>query len=139
MFQATELVYEALLRKDIKCRIREAGGMSMVEVTLSGRNFARASIYYISNTEGNDVAVRTAPLVKFPSERLEKLYAACNAINRKYRHVKFVIDPDKCAVNLEIDIPSRCANVGEVAEEMLIRAVSVLDAVYPKLMQATWA
>lgn len=50
MFQATELVYEALLRKDIKCRIREAGGMSMVEVTLSGRNFARASIYYISNT-----------------------------------------------------------------------------------------
>ena len=46
MFQATELVYEALLRKDIKCRIREAGGMSMVEVTLSGRNFARASIYY---------------------------------------------------------------------------------------------
>ena len=130
MFQATELVYEALLRKDIKCRIREAGGMSMVEVTLSGRNFARASIYYISNTEGNDVAVRTAPLVKFPSERLEKLYAVCNAINRKYRHAKFVVDPDKNVVTMD---------VGAVAEELLVRAVSILDAVYPQLMQATWA
>lgn len=139
MFQATELVYEALLRKDIKCRIREAGGMSMVEVTLSGRNFARASIYYISNTEGNDVAVRTAPLVKFPSERLKKLYAVCNAINRKYRHAKFVVDPDKNVVTMEMDIPSRCENVGAVAEELLVRAVSILDAVYPQLMQATWA
>ena len=139
MFQATELVYEALLRKDIKCRIREAGGMSLVEAAFNGKNFPSATFYFISNSEGNDVAIRAANLVKFPPERLEKLYAACNAINRKYRHVKFVIDPDKCAVNLEIDIPSRCANVGEVAEEMLIRAVSVLDAVYPKLMQATWA
>ena len=139
MFQATELVYEALLRKDIKCRIREADGMSLVEASFNGRNFANATFYFISNSEGNDVAIRAANLVKFPPERLEKLYAVCNTVNRKYRHVKFVVNPDKNTVNLEIDIPSSCTNVGAVAEELLIRAVSVLDAVYPKLMQATWA
>ena len=40
---------------------------------------------------------------------------------------------------MEMDIPSRCENVGAVAEELLIRAVAILDEVYPKLMQATWA
>ena len=52
---------------------------------------------------------------------------------------KFVVDTAKNVVNMEIDIPSRCENVGTVAEEMLVRALSILDAVYPQLMQATWA
>lgn len=139
MFQATELIYEALLRRDIKCKIREKGGMSLVEVAFRGRNFASVSLYFLSNAEGNDVAVRAANLVKFPPERLDKLYAACNDINRRYRFAKFVVDPEKDVVNMELDIPSRCENVGAVAEEMLIRAVRILDEVYPRLMQATWA
>ena len=85
------------------------------------------------------MAVRAAELVKFPPERLPKLYEACNEANRKYRYVKFVVDPEKSVVNMEMDIPSRCENVGAVAEELLIRAVAILDEVYPKLMQATWA
>ena len=139
MFQATELIYEALLRRDIKCKIREKGGMSLVEVAFRGRNFASVSLYFLSNAEGNDVAVRAANLVKFPPERLDKLYAACNDINRRYRFAKFVVDPEKDVVNMELDIPSRCENVGAVAEEMLIRAVRILDEVYPRLMRATWA
>ena len=139
MFQATELIYEALLRRDIKCKIREKGGMSLVEVAFRGRNFASVSLYFLSNAEGNDVAVRAANLVKFPPDRLDKLYAACNDINRRYRFAKFVVDPEKDVVNMELDIPSRCENVGAVAEEMLIRAVRILDEVYPRLMQATWA
>lgn len=139
MFQATELVYETLLRRDIKCRIREKGGMSLVEATFDGKNFAGITLYFISNIDDNDVAVRVANLVKFPPGRLEKLYAACNAANRQYRYAKFVVDPEKGVVNMEMDIPSRCENVGAVAEELLIRAVAILDEVYPKLMQATWA
>ena len=139
MFQATELVYEALLRKDVKCRIREAGNMSLVEAGFSGRNFADVRLFFISNSDGNDVAVRAANLVKFPPERLDKIYAACNDVNRRYRYAKFVVDTAKNVVNMEIDIPSRCENVGTVAEEMLVRALSILDAVYPQLMQATWA
>ena len=113
--------------------------MSLVEVAFRGRNFASVSLYFLSNAEGNDVAVRAANLVKFPPERLDKLYAACNDINRRYRFAKFVVDPEKDVVNMELDIPSRCENVGAVAEEMLIRAVRILDEVYPRLMQATWA
>ena len=120
MFQATELICEALLHRDIKCKVREKGGMSLVEVAFSGRNYASVRLYFISNTEGNDVAVRAAELVKF-------------------RYVKFVVDPEKSVVNMDMDIPSRCENVGAVAEELLIRAVAILDEVYPKLMQATWA
>ena len=139
MFQATELICEALLRRDIKCKVREKGGMSLVEVTFSGRNYAGVTLYFLSNSDGNDVAVRAANLVKFPPERLDRIYAACNDANRKYRFVKFVIDPEKGVVNMEMDIPSRCENVGAVAEEMLLRAVTILDEFYPALMQATWA
>ena len=139
MYQAAERIYEAFLRKNIKCKLREKGGMSLVETAFSGRNFASVSLYFLSNAEGNDVAVRAANLVKFPPERLDKLYAACNDINRRYRFAKFVVDPEKDVVNMELDIPSRCENVGAVAEEMLIRAARILDEVYPRLMQATWA
>ena len=139
MYQAAERIYEAFLRKNIKCKLREKGGMSLVETAFSGRNFASVNLYFLSNTDGNDVALRVSGVVKFPPERLARLYEACNELNRKYRYAKFVIDPEKNVVNMEMDIPSSCENVGAVAEELLVRAVSILDAVYPQLMQATWA
>ena len=40
---------------------------------------------------------------------------------------------------MEMDIPSSCENVGAVAEELLVRAVAILDESIPRLMQATWA
>ena len=139
MYQAAERIYEAFLRKNIKCKLREKGGMSLVETAFSGRNFASVNLYFLSNTDGNDVALRVSGVVKFPPERLARLYEVCNELNRKYRYAKFVIDPEKNVVNMEMDIPSSCENVGAVAEEMLIRAVRILDEVYPRLMQATWA
>ena len=139
MFQATELIYEALLCRDIKCKIREKGGMSLVETAFSGRNFASVNLYFLSNTDGNDVALRVSGVVKFPPERLARLYEVCNELNRKYRYAKFVIDPEKNVVNMEMDIPSSCENVGAVAEELLVRAVAILDESIPRLMQATWA
>ena len=126
MYQAAERIYEAFLRKNIKCKLREKGGMSLVETAFS-------------NTDGNDVALRVSGLVKFPPERLPRLYEACNELNRKYRFAKFVIDPEKAVVNMEMDIPSSCENVGAVAEELLVRAVAILDESIPRLMQATWA
>ena len=139
MYQSTELVYETLLRKDIKCKMRDRGDMSLVEVPFNGKNFPAASFFFITNSEENDVAMRAAGVARFPPERLEKIYVICNDLNRRYRHAKFVVDPEKNAVNMEMDIPSRCTNVGEVADELLIRAVSILDAAYPELMRATWA
>lgn len=139
MYQAAERIYEAFLRKNIKCKLREKGGMSLVETAFSGRNFASVSLYFLSNTDGNDVALRVSGLVKFPLERLPRLYEACNELNRKYRFAKFVIDPEKAVVNMEMDIPSSCENVGAVAEELLVRAVAILDESIPRLMQATWA
>ncbi len=137
MFQATELICEALLRKDIKCKIRETGGMSMVEVTFSGRNYASASLYFISNAEGNDVAVRAAELVKFPPERLPKLYD----LQRSQPKV-----PPRQVRRQPRKKRRRCGNghpqplrKRRRGGEKLIRAVAILDEVYPKLMQATWA
>ena len=97
MYQAAERIYEAFLRKNIKCKLREKGGMSLVETAFSGRNFASVSLYFLSNTDGNDVALRVSGVVKFPPERLARLYEACNELNRKYRYAKFVIDPEKAA------------------------------------------
>ena len=142
MFQATELVYEALLRRGRQ--VQDPGGRAACRWWRSGfrgRNFAeRAACIFLSNAEGNDVAVRAANLVKFPPERLDKLYAACNDVNRRYRFAKFVVDPAKDVVNMELDIPSRCENVGAVAEEMLVRAPCASSTrSTPRLMQATWA
>ena len=45
MYQAAERIYEAFLRKNIKCKLRENGGMSLVETAFSGRNFALSLIH----------------------------------------------------------------------------------------------
>ena len=111
--------------------------MSLVEVAFSGRNYASVRLYFISNTEGNDVALRAAELVKFPPERLPKLYEACNEANRKYRYVKFVVDPEKSVVNMEMDIqPLRERRRGRGGS---CSRVAISRRGHPKLMQATWA
>ena len=139
MHQATERVYETLLRKEIKCRIRETDKASMVEVSFNGKTVPTATFFCISNSEGNDVAIRAVNIVKFQQDRLGRLLDACNDVNRRFRFVKFVVDANNCAVNIEKDIPACCENVGEAAGELLVRAASILDNVYAQLMQAAWA
>ena len=61
MYQAAERLYEAFLRKNIKCKLREKGGMSLVEI------FADLNI-----AQAKPVDIPEAPLQPLKDEEVEK-------------------------------------------------------------------
>ena len=66
-----------------------------------------------------------------------KILEALNALNVKYRYVKFCCDNDG-DVNIEYDYPVRSENPENSAEEIVIRFVKIIDDAYPQLMHALW-
>ena len=136
MFQATKAIQEAFAEANLKCRVEEAGGMSMVKAGVSGKQ-TTYSIHFISSDDDNDVASRVMTFVKTPEEKRPQVLEAINECNRKFRFLKFVIDKDN-DVNVEADIPLRVTNVGPVAVELTIRIMKILDEAYPIFMKCIW-
>jgi hypothetical protein len=66
------------------------------------------------------------------------MLVAVNSCNNKFRYVKLTIDKDR-DVNLEYDMPLQNNDVGEIAVEMLIRIMKMMEEIYPVLMKALYA
>ncbi len=75
---------------------------------------------------------------KFPDAKLAAGMAACNALNAKYRWVKFYIDSDNegCA---DMDAIVDEETVGPECYELLLRMVNIVDEAYPEIMRALYA
>lgn len=100
----------------------------------SGRSL---QIFFISNDvqNGQDLAVRVFQYLAVPEGKEEKVTAACNAANSKYRFAKFVCR-DNGNVAIEMDMPAETQNVGAVAVELLYRLLDIADDAYPIFEQA---
>ena len=74
---------------------------------------------------------------KFPESKLGAGMVACNALNAKYRWVKFYIDSDDegCA---EMDAIVDEDTAGEECHELLYRVVNIVDEAYPEIMRALY-
>ena len=86
-----------------------------------------------------DVAIRVFDLVKVPEAKLDVLLKAINAVNRRFRFAKFVLDTDDNSVQAELDAVFRSHDVGEICLELMARCVDICDKAYPDLMKALWA
>ena len=77
-------------------------------------------------------------LGKFSESRLAAGMAACNALNAKWRWVKFYLDSDNegCA---DCDALLDESSAGEECMELLLRIVDIVDKAYPDLMRALYA
>ena len=113
MHSSTQQFVRAMDAKDIKHSDPEAaaGGRETVTVIYSGENIPK----------------------------LDVLLKAINAVNRRFRFAKFVLDTDDNSVQAELDAVFRSHDVGEICLELMARCVDICDKAYPDLMKALWA
>lgn len=139
VFKATRAIAAAFDKEGIKYNVSTGNGSSTVQVKYSGDNFNSLEILFISKDDDNDVAVRSWAFVSGVSqEKRGKILETVNAMNDKFRYVKFTLDKDQ-DVNIEYDIPISTTEVGALASEICHRMVSIADDAYPEFMKAMWA
>ena len=138
MFAATKRIYNALKAKEgLKVFTEENEKSSEVWLQFPVKNGGNYRIKFISTDNDNDVAVRVFGLLRVDDTQKAKILEALNALNIKYRYVKFCCDNDG-DVNIEYDYPVRSENPENSAEEIVIRFVKIIDDAYPQLMHALW-
>lgn len=114
-------------------------GREVVDVSFSGENMNTIKTRFIFEEDGESVAIRVFDMVKVPAEKVDVMYPAINAVNKRFRFAKFVLDTDDNTIQAELDAAFRSRDVGEICYELLIRMVDICDTAYPDLMKALWA
>lgn len=139
MYKMTNEIYAELKKdSDLKVFTEDHGSSSNVWLQFGIKNGGSYRIRFISKDDDNDVAVRVYGLVTVDEDHRDKVLPALNALNVKYRYVKFNLDKDG-DVNLEYDYLVRCPDPAASAREIMIRIVKIVDEAYPELMRAMWA
>ena len=138
MFRATRDIKRKFDSKEIKYRVVDKSDVSYIEAGIRGDNYSSMDVLYISRDDDNDVSVRVMQICKVPDNKLAPMILAVNECNNKFRYVKFVMDKDR-DINLEYDMPLKNNDVGEIAVELLIRIMKIMDEAYPIFMKAMYA
>lgn len=136
--KATAAIARAYDANEWHYTIDEVGDKSVLKAKFNAKQAGSVEILYISTDDDSDVAVRIFRYVNGVASKEPELLEAINELNCKYRFVKFVLDKD-CDVQIEYDLPVRCADVGATAVEMANRLVDIADEGYPVIMRALWA
>ncbi|MBR1686010.1 MAG: YbjN domain-containing protein [Clostridia bacterium] len=140
IYTPTQMIHDALTAQGIRCLIRENEKYSFVQVSYNGENYTHLDINFISNSDQNDVSVRTSGLARVPNNRLAAIREVINECNRRYRYIKLVIN-DERNVTAEYDmlLSASSDTLGENAAEVCSRFANIIDKVYPEIMRAIYA
>lgn len=136
--KATAAIARAYDGNEWRYTIDEVGDKSVLKARFNAGQAGSVELLYISTDDDSDVAVRIFHYIKGMASKEPELLDAVNELNCKYRFVKLVLDKD-CDVQIEYDLPVRCADVGQTAVEMANRLVDIADESYPVIMRALWA
>lgn len=96
---------------------------------------------FISRDNDNDVAARIFGLISnTPKEKRARVMEACNVLNHKIRYMKFYLDTDG-DINVEYDFPVHSPDdgIGEMAFEIFVRMMQILDSEYSIFMKALYS
>ena len=113
-------------------------GKSVVVCSRSGRHNAWYEVFFVFDRDESGVCMHILRLVTFPEDRTGQVFDALNALNRKYRWLKFYSDND-CNIHVQEDAPLHGENGGKYCVRMLKRATRIIDDTYPDIMRALWA
>lgn len=138
MFKATREIKNIFDKKGIKYRLVDKDEVSYIEAGIRGENFSSLDVCYFSRDNDNDVSVRVMQICKVPEGKLAQMLIALNDCNNRFRYVKFVMDKDR-DINLEYDMPLKNTDVGEIATELIIRIMKIMEEAYPIFMKALYA
>lgn len=114
-------------------------GREVVEVSFGGENMNTIKTLFYFEDDAKSVAIRVFGIVKVPADKVDVMYPAINAVNKRFRFAKFVLDTNDNTIQAEMDAVFRFNDVGEICNELLIRMVDICDKAYPDLMKALWA
>lgn len=111
----------------------------VVDVRFSGENMNTIEARFFFDGDAESVAIRVFDIVKVPAEKVDVMYSVLNAINKRFRFAKFVLDTNDNTVQAEMDAAFRANDVGEICYELLIRMIDICESAYPELMRGLWA
>ena len=141
MYNAIKLLADAFEAYGLKYQVNENDQFQEIHVPFGIQNGPLADVRYISVDRGNEVMVRIVSLVnKVPAEKRYKLLDICNALNQKYKFLKFIMDSDN-DISVEYDLPTDAGNdcLGQMAVEIFLRTMMVLNEEYPMIARELYA
>ena len=125
-------------RVGIKHSVEQVSGKWVISTTINGKSHAYRFLLIKADDAGNDISVRTAPVVSFSRDKFDTAYNLMNSFQQEYRFVKFVMDDDG-DVNVQFDFPLAYEPIGPGAVEVVVRITKILDDCYPKMMREIWS
>jgi len=139
LYKMTKAIQAELSRQEgLKVFTEEHEGSSCVWLSFGIDGGGHYRINFISHDNDKDVAVRVYGLITVKENQREKMLAALNIINKKYRYLKFVLDDDG-DVSIHYDYLLTDADPAESVTELTTRITQIVDDAYPMLMRTMWA
>lgn len=140
MLASTKQFIDAMEAKGIRYDPRGPldNGKDVVIVPYSGDSIPSIRVQFFFDEDCESVALRVFDILKVPEEKTASMLAALNAQNAHFRFARFVLDTNDGTVQVEMDIPFRKYDVGDICLEMLSRMVNICDDAYPALMKGLW-
>jgi hypothetical protein len=96
-------------------------------------------LYFAFGEENYDVHIQGCDFLRVPESRFDKMLAAVNTCNEKYRWVKFTLDRESRQIIAEYDALIRSDIWPDDLFEIMMCMSHIIDAAYPKLMKAIWS
>lgn len=140
-FNATNLIAETFEKHGVKFDVVSHHGSEQLLAGFSVDCGPNVIMRFISRDNDNDVAARIFGLItNTPKEKRARVMEACNALNHKIRYTKFYLDADG-DINVEYDFPVHTPDngIGEMAFEVFVRMMHILDSNYNIFMKALYS
>lgn len=139
-FKAINLIAETFEKHEAKFRVFNMQGQEELVAGFYVDGGPNVMMKFITRDNDNDIAARIFGLItKTPKEKRTRIMEACNVLNRKIRFMKFYLDTDG-DINVEYDFPVHSSDecIGEMAFEIFVRTMHILDNEYEVFMKALY-
>lgn len=139
-FKAINLIAETFEKHGVKFDVVSHHGSEQLLAGFPVDSGPNVIMRFISNDNDNDVAARIFGLISnTPKEKRVRVMEACNVLNHKIRYMKFCLDTDG-DINVEYDLPVHSSDncIGEMAFEIFVRTMQILDSEYSIFMKALY-
>lgn len=140
-FKAINLIAETFEKRGVKFDVVSHHGSEQLLAGFPVDSGPNVIMRFISNDNDNDVATRIFGLISnIPKEKRSRVMEACNVLNQKIRFMKFCLDTDG-DINVEYDFPVHSPDdgIGEMAFEIFVRTMQILDSEYNVFMKALYS
>lgn len=132
MFRSIKEIHQAFDRAGIKHKVEENRSHWILITGMTGDHSKYQFLFIKSDDKGNDVVVRSLPIVSVPRSRYDQAYELLNSLQQEYRFIKFILDKDGDVI-VAYDFPVAYPDIGQGAVEILLRMAKIVDNCYPKL------